>query len=257
VKNVIPIKKTQYLSYYLGRLLPQQEYDASIPYYKEELFPDITTDHIHTIGRFSSYIVDWHSGIIYIQPAPWLRQLLEKDKAGQAYRHQSLLERLCENPETICHFYRKWFDFVQNKTDQKYHISFDFFLRHIDDHQYRILQQILEIVRAENGAILYERGIWTDVSPFRGKSPLSLSIVAENGQEVLMVNPSEEKKKSQPDISKRELQILELIGKGYSSEEITDLLCISKKTLYTHRRNLLRKTGCRNMAEVVYNQAKI
>ncbi|MCC5929079.1 MAG: helix-turn-helix transcriptional regulator [Cyclobacteriaceae bacterium] len=110
----------------------------------------------------------------------------------------------------------------------------------------------MQLVRTDNGSILFERGIWTDVSPFRGKSPLSLSIVAETGQELLMENPPEDKNESQPDISKREMQILELIGKGFSSEQITDQLCISKKTLYTHRRNLLRKTGCKNMAEVVY-----
>ncbi|MCC5929081.1 MAG: hypothetical protein JJU28_07530 [Cyclobacteriaceae bacterium] len=256
MKNVLLANKTQFLSYSLGKLLPKQEYDASVSYYKEELFPEIPTDHIHTIGRFSNYIIDWHSGMIHIQPAPWLRHLLEKERAEQAYRHQNLLERICEHPESICHFYRKWQAFVQAHADKKFHISFDFVLHFSDGSQYRILQQILQLVRTDNGSILFERGIWTDVSPFRSKAPLSLSIVAENGQEILLENPPEDKNESQPDISKREMQILELIGKGLSSEQITDQLCISKKTLYTHRRNLLKKTRCKNMAEVVYRQVK-
>lgn len=52
-------------------------------------------------------------------------------------------------------------------------------------------------------------------------------------------------------ISKRELKILTLIAKGYSSEKIGQVLAIAKTTVQTHRRNMLRKTGFCNTQQMV------
>ena len=45
-------------------------------------------------------------------------------------------------------------------------------------------------------------------------------------------------------LSARELEILQLIIEEYSSEEIGEKLFISKRTVETHRANILEKTGC-------------
>jgi DNA-binding CsgD family transcriptional regulator len=47
-------------------------------------------------------------------------------------------------------------------------------------------------------------------------------------------------------LSTRENQILSLIISGNSSTKISDLLCISKRTVDAHRRNIIRKTGERS-----------
>lgn len=52
-------------------------------------------------------------------------------------------------------------------------------------------------------------------------------------------------------ISKRELNILNLIARGYSSEKIGQVLAIAKTTVQTHRRNMLRKTGFSNTQQMV------
>lgn len=52
-------------------------------------------------------------------------------------------------------------------------------------------------------------------------------------------------------ISKRELKILALIARGYSSEKIGQVLAIAKTTVQTHRRNMLRKTGFNNTQQMV------
>lgn len=52
-------------------------------------------------------------------------------------------------------------------------------------------------------------------------------------------------------ISKRELKILELIAKGYTSEKIGEKLSIAKSTVQTHRRNMLRKTDFGNTQQLV------
>lgn len=43
------------------------------------------------------------------------------------------------------------------------------------------------------------------------------------------------------EISKRELEVLQLIGEGYTNAEIADMLFTSKRTVETHRQNLLEK----------------
>lgn len=53
------------------------------------------------------------------------------------------------------------------------------------------------------------------------------------------------------DISERELEILFLVCRGLSNQEIADELFISKRTVDKHRANLLSKTGCRNTAALV------
>jgi two-component system, NarL family, response regulator LiaR len=53
------------------------------------------------------------------------------------------------------------------------------------------------------------------------------------------------------DLSERELEILELICKGLSNQEIADDLFLSKRTVDKHRSNILFKTDCKNTAQLV------
>jgi DNA-binding CsgD family transcriptional regulator len=56
---------------------------------------------------------------------------------------------------------------------------------------------------------------------------------------------------SQKLLSKQELKILEMIARGYTSENIAGELAIAKSTVQTHRRNMLRKTGIKNTHHIV------
>jgi DNA-binding NarL/FixJ family response regulator len=52
-------------------------------------------------------------------------------------------------------------------------------------------------------------------------------------------------------LTNRELEVLRLIGQGYTNAEIADLTFTSKRTVESHRQNLLDKTGCNNTATLV------
>lgn len=52
-------------------------------------------------------------------------------------------------------------------------------------------------------------------------------------------------------LSKREREILDLICKGFSTVEISEKLYISKFTVETHRKNILRKLELRSSTELV------
>lgn len=52
-------------------------------------------------------------------------------------------------------------------------------------------------------------------------------------------------------LTKREKQILHLVVKENTSAEIAKKLEISLRTVETHRKNILRKTGARNIVGLV------
>jgi len=53
------------------------------------------------------------------------------------------------------------------------------------------------------------------------------------------------------DLSKREMEVLQLVASGKSDKEVADQLFISTKTVNTHKMNILAKLGLRNTAELV------
>lgn len=52
-------------------------------------------------------------------------------------------------------------------------------------------------------------------------------------------------------LSPREREILQLLAEGSTNKEIADLLTLSLKTVETHRANIMRKLGSRNLADLV------
>ena len=51
-------------------------------------------------------------------------------------------------------------------------------------------------------------------------------------------------------LTPRELEVVKLIAEGHTSEEIAEILHISKKTVDRHRANMLEKLGMRNRVEL-------
>lgn len=71
-------------------------------------------------------------------------------------------------------------------------------------------------------------------------------------KQVVMESISSEKKKSEKsNLSKREKEILYLLFQEYSNGEIADKLFISLRTVETHKRNIMDKTGAKNLAGLV------
>ncbi|RZK51902.1 MAG: response regulator transcription factor [Hymenobacter sp.] len=52
-------------------------------------------------------------------------------------------------------------------------------------------------------------------------------------------------------LSKREMEVLQLIAEGLTNQEIADRLYNSKRTIETHRQNIMEKTGAKNTAALV------
>jgi DNA-binding CsgD family transcriptional regulator len=52
-------------------------------------------------------------------------------------------------------------------------------------------------------------------------------------------------------LTRRELEVLDVVCSGASNQSTANALCISLTTVKTHMRNLFEKTGCRNRAELL------
>lgn len=52
-------------------------------------------------------------------------------------------------------------------------------------------------------------------------------------------------------LTEREMEVLELIGDGFTNLQIADKLFLSKRTVEGHRQNLLEKTGAKNTASLI------
>ena len=56
---------------------------------------------------------------------------------------------------------------------------------------------------------------------------------------------------SESPLSDRETQVLKLLAKGKTNEDIADEISLSHLTIKTHRRNMMRKMNVNNVAELV------
>ncbi len=64
-------------------------------------------------------------------------------------------------------------------------------------------------------------------------------------------NSYQDLQKSRIPLTKREIEIVSLISKGLNSSQIAEKLFISNFTVIKHRKNILKKLGFKNFAEVV------
>jgi DNA-binding NarL/FixJ family response regulator len=79
---------------------------------------------------------------------------------------------------------------------------------------------------SEVGLALLDQVLATEANPAGGASPTSV-------------------------LSHRELEVLQLLAEGLTTQQIADQLFISKRTVETHRKNILEKTGAKNTAALV------
>ena len=74
-------------------------------------------------------------------------------------------------------------------------------------------------------------------------------------QKKLLQNSLGQKKAASfiPKLTRREKEVLTAISEEFTTQEIADKLCISTKTVETHRMNLISKLGARNSVGLVKN----
>lgn len=82
----------------------------------------------------------------------------------------------------------------------------------------------------------------------KGESFFSKELLLAIVQNISELKTSQSKSDN---LSEREIEVLHLICKGYSNQEIAEKLFLSKRTIDKHRANILEKTGSKNTASMV------
>jgi DNA-binding NarL/FixJ family response regulator len=106
--------------------------------------------------------------------------------------------------------------------------------------QFEAVQKSLNTIYVElYGSVILYKGFPSLVG--------NINIIAKNP-----ILPSIEYTKDIPvKLSDRELEVLKLICKGHSTAETSTILFLGKRTIETYRANLLEKTECKNIAELI------
>ena len=122
---------------------------------------------------------------------------------------------------------------------------------------YRLfLLQTITLQTSKEGSLLKVFGLQTDITHITAQNNHMISFVglmAEPSYLQLDVFSSDPYtfQNSAFTFTKREIQIIKLLGEGLTTDEISEQLFISRETVNTHRKNTLIKSGFKNTTQVL------
>lgn len=138
---------------------------------------------------------------------------------------------------------------MENYTDAFTSLMITYRMKKKNGEYIRVLRQTYPYEMDENGHLLSNISIVNDIS-FIGNSDMVQWKFIHN-----KISEAEFKKYVKESYKKffstREKEILEELRNGKSSPEISNQLNISRHTVDTHRRNLLKKVNAKNTAELI------
>ncbi len=134
----------------------------------------------------------------------------------------------------------------------KYKLRYDFRYRKKNGDYARILYQVILLEHDEGGRPLRSLALNTDITHLKNDGKPVLSFIGMD-EEPSYIDVDTENFFSErgKDLTKRERQVLKLLIEGKVSSEIGDCLHITKQTVDTHRKNMLRKKNLTNTHELV------
>ena len=135
----------------------------------------------------------------------------------------------------------------------KYKIRTDFRLINSKGETLRILQHLHPLQISKAGGIIRCLGIHTDISYLNVMGRSILSFIGMDGEpNFIDLEIIEKFKPTKEILTSREKELLRYLFKGQSSKQIAYHLSLSEATVNTHRRNILAKTSCNSIQEVIY-----
>lgn len=156
-----------------------------------------------------------------------------------------------------------WFLNFENKVQQffamlrpeqvpNYKVRYDYRIRRKDGTYIRVLQQVVTIQFDGDNNVIRTLVVHTDITHIKQDGLPLLSFIGMNGEpSYVNVDVDRVFAPSPTLLSQREKEIVIHLIEGLGSKEIGERLFISKQTVDTHRKNILRKTNCANTAALV------
>ena len=116
-------------------------------------------------------------------------------------------------------------------------------------------EYIFQILRAGASGYVVKRAAPSELisavrAAYRGESFLSPSVSRTVVKEYIRKAEALTEEDSYEELTPREREVLQLIAEGHSNRGIAELLCLSVKTVQSHRANLMRKLDIYTTAEL-------
>lgn len=114
--------------------------------------------------------------------------------------------------------------------------------------------QSIHTFKDEDGILLQAINIHTNIHHITQKNPYTVIITGIGDRKdfhQMQLYTHIIKETSNSKLTNREIEVLCLIGKGYSTTEIASLLTISQHTAHTHRKNIMAKLNVNNTSQLI------
>lgn len=143
---------------------------------------------------------------------------------------------------------------IPREQQPNYVFSFNFRLKNSQGDYVNLLQRNCFVKSDENGLPLLSMGMVMNIDHYKKENPVIQVIdkidMNHNTSETVFKKAYYLNEENQV-FSRREKEVLLWVADGLSSKEIANKLFISEGTVINHRKNMLMKSGCRNVAELM------
>lgn len=122
--------------------------------------------------------------------------------------------------------------------------------------QYDTKEYVFPLLEAGAAGYIPKKAVGTDLvfairAVHSGQSFLYPSVAKALVERYLQLKGGERPEPHYDQLSDREKEILKLLAEGRSNKEIAELLCLSVKTVMSHRANIMEKLDLHNRTELV------
>jgi len=217
-------------------------------------FDDLTNSIIST-GPFSFYIIDFFDmSLSHISPSLYEMHgfnpetITFNDVLGAI--HPEDVEFVIKAEAFLTKF------FLENVGREKlltYKISYCHRAR-LENGEYVLFNhQALMLTMDDNGGYGKSLNIHTRIDHLSNFNSYKISLIGLNGEPSFMNLSLDEENQDLREFSKREIDIIKLLGNGFNNNEIAEKLFISPLTVKKHRTNILTKSDSKNTVQLIKN----
>jgi DNA-binding CsgD family transcriptional regulator len=141
---------------------------------------------------------------------------------------------------------------IQRRKDLKF--AFNLRVKKADGEYIRILQQTIFPGISDTGEPLFDFSTVTDITEFVKDNDLTLTVSELDDKGLYEQRYTQHFLHGHSKFTPRQQQIIDLIGKGYTTRAIAEALYISVDTVKNHRKKILQLAGSKKIVEVVRAQ---
>lgn len=219
---------------------------------------DLAMAATFTSGPSYYYVLDFHNAHSPMYLSPSVQPLLGLDPRNTTL--QDILD--CIHPDDLAFVtaaeetaFRLFEQRIGMEQVKHYKLSYCFRLKTVD-HGYRLFNhQCVILATDKNDGPSRSLGIHTDITHLVETNNYQLSLLHLRGGEsyfnVKVLSDGEEVVTRPSLFTAREMEVIRRLVEGFTSAEVAADLNIAENTVKNHRKNILKKAGCKTTGQLV------